>query len=102
MTSKTVVVQTAMKLNPHSNTKPMRPAEAQFTDMGEAAPVDDEDDAAAEALVEGEFIVIDMEDSVAIEVPDEVPVMLGPEAESDAEPEGVIVTCAGTAGPVER
>ena len=80
----------------------MRPAEAQLIPTLDAPPVDEVEDAAAEALIEGEpFVFAVVEDPPAIVPPDEVPPIFGPEADADAVEEGVIVTCAGTAGPVE-
>jgi hypothetical protein len=60
----------------------------------------DEEDAAAEALIEGEAIAIDVVGPVPIEAPAEAAPVAA--ADADAETETDSVTCAGTAGPVER
>ena len=89
---------------PHKRPNAIRPAEAQFRPAVGAPPVDEDDDAAAEALMEGELLVMAVaEDPLPIVAPDEVAPIVAPEADADADadPEAVIVTCAGTAGPVE-
>ena len=66
----------------------MRPAEAQFVDLI-AAPVDDEEDAAAEALIEGDDIPIpiDVVAPALLVAPDEVTPAPVDEAEADADAE---------------
>ena len=95
---------TATIPSPHSNpsTKHMRPTEAQFTEELLAPPVNDEEDAAAEALIEGEAIPIDVVGRVPIEAPDEAAPVAEAEKGAEADPETDSVTWAGTAGPVER
>lgn len=70
----------------------------------DAAPVEEEE-AAAEVLIEGDAFVIDVVGPDSIEALDEVSPAavpeVEPEAEAEADTDGVIVTCAGTAGPVE-
>jgi hypothetical protein len=78
---------------PHKrpNANPMRPAEAHFKPVVDAPPVDEDEDAAADALIEGELFVIAVtEDPLPIVAPEEVPPIVEPDA--DADPEGVIVT----------
>ena len=71
---------------PHNrpNTNPMRPAEAQLTDLI-PAPVDEEEDAAAEALIEGDDIPIDVVGPAPVLAPDEVAPAPMDEAEADAD-----------------